>query len=731
MMTALLLCLLCGLILFCLYAFGFLQLNLAIPALLLSCVGVLWMRSTLLPTINQALSLSHQQNPNLEYSGELLLSDAQLDGLALIQKSKVASEFAATNYQFPVDWPFIKRGLLLIVGMSIGGIALQALMFENLDIRPDTKVVESAPVLISSEIELLDSIKINGLNISIKPPSYTALPVRYAKDPNLIIPEGSKVSWKLDVTGKVIEQYFDFGDADSVGVNAGGTVSRTFVKSDFYKYGVVGESDEFVSEYYSIKVVPDERPVIDIKGIEEYVSLPWAKNHVIPFNIDVSDDYGIKDTYISATIAKGSGEAVKFREKRFDLKTLQTGSKDFSSSFSFETEDLDMGPGDELFFYVYAEDNYPYESHWSKSKTFFVTIQDTTTYEYSDDAGMQMDVMPDFFRSQRQIIIDTEKLLASKNSISIDSFKNASNALGFDQKMLRLKYGQFLGEENESGITFDNEFEAEEDHDHEGHDHDDHEAEHGGASNALQGARDLLTQFMHDHDHEEEEGLLMATKGTEKKPDATRPTWVEELSHNHDDGEVATFHNISAKSKLKAALSVMWDAELHLRLYDPQTSLPFQKESLELLQEIKNHARIYVHRIGFDPPALKEVELRLTGDLDEITSPSYTLNNDHKDPFGEIKRAIELLGGRSNEYAEVLENISAALASIAIDRPQVLPLLSLTQQLSNSTNGYSRSDIASLREGLILLLPDDAIAIPDNYKYAHEVTRSVTKKITF
>lgn len=65
----------------------------------------------------------------------------------------------------------------------------------------------------------------------------------------------------------------------------------------------------------------------------------------------------------------------------------------------------------------------------------------------------------------------------------------------------------------------------------------------------------------------------------------------------------------------------MWDAELHLRLYEPEKSLPFQYEALKYIQEIKNSARIYVHRIGFDPPPIKE-ESRLTGKIKDIKSYS-------------------------------------------------------------------------------------------------------------
>ena len=231
--------------------------------------------------------------------------------------------------------------------------------------------------------------------------------------------------------------------------------------------------------------------------------------------------------------------------------------------------------------------------------------------------------MPEFFRSQRQIIIDTEHLLSIKGQISIDSFNRMSNELGFDQKQLRLKYGQFMGEENESGIAIENEIELEEEHDHDhDHDHDDHDHDHDENS-ILSQARDLLSDFMHDHDHEEEEGLLLSTKGTEVE-DAKNPSWVKALAHNHDNEEEATFHDISVKSKLRAAMAEMWDSELHLRLYDPASSLPYQNRSLKLLQEIKNHARIYVHRIGFEPPVIKEQEKRLSGDLDEIESSRFS-----------------------------------------------------------------------------------------------------------
>ncbi|MEZ5520658.1 MAG: hypothetical protein R3F08_04170 [Dokdonella sp.] len=60
-------------------------------------------------------------------------------------------------------------------------------------------------------------------------------------------------------------------------------------------------------------------------------------------------------------------------------------------------------------------------------------------------------VLPAYFRSQRQIIIDTETLIGERTSLAADTFTVEIDSIGVDQKILRLRYGQFLGEEFEVG----------------------------------------------------------------------------------------------------------------------------------------------------------------------------------------------------------------------------------------------------------------------------------------
>lgn len=218
--------------------------------------------------------------------------------------------------------------------------------------------------------------------------------------------------------------------------------------------------------------------------------------------------------------------------------------------------------------------------------------------------GMAIHVMPDYFRSQRQIIIDTEKLLETKTSITERQFNVTSNEIGYDQKLLRLRYGQYLGEEFE-------------------------ETAGGGTTGQEYDPEDLLAGFRHDHDHEDEgAGLAMQADVPEKveedhghaheEDDDGLAGLLESYLHNHGDEEMNTFYEASTKSTLKMALEQMWQSELYLRLFEPEKALPYQEKALEYLKTVQQKSRVYVKRTAYDPPPIKEEEKRLAGNLEKL-----------------------------------------------------------------------------------------------------------------
>ena len=79
-------------------------------------------------TIQDVLHLAHQQNDQLEYSGELLLTDHPTDTLAFLQKKKAEKLFASADYKLPLHTGQIRNSILLIAAFLIGAVSLQSLL---------------------------------------------------------------------------------------------------------------------------------------------------------------------------------------------------------------------------------------------------------------------------------------------------------------------------------------------------------------------------------------------------------------------------------------------------------------------------------------------------------------------------------------------------------------------------------------------------------------------------
>jgi hypothetical protein len=367
---------------------------------------------------------------------------------------------------------------------------------------------------------------------------------------------------------------------------------------------------------------------------------------------------------------------------------LQKGRKELNATKKMDLDKMGMGPGDELYFYVEAVDLKSPKPNTARSETYFAVIRDTVSNEFAVEGTMGVDQMPDYFRSQRQLILDTEKLIAEKGRLSKKEFNFRSNELGFDQKALRLKYGEFMGDESEMGGPAPEHQEGEETEEHDAN---------------------PLAPYTHDHDGANEHNLVGPEKETDSEEEDDDP--LHAYLHNHDDPEESTLFTQSLKSKLRQALNEMWDAELHLRVYHPEKSLPYQYRALKLIQDIKNSARIYVHRIGFDPPPIKE-DKRLTGKLEEVANFKKKEDIGFPEQYPFIRKALVRLEELIKEDTTITEHdvelfgqAGNELATKAIGEPG--KYLRTLQQL-NTLRGQdqiSRPILMEVQRGLYRAVP--------------------------
>ncbi len=659
--------------------------------------------------------------PQLEESADLfLIEHDSLSGLQQLQAQRVTQRFDSLYPEIKIPNAIPQSTGIFVISL-VGYILLASFVTPLFPTKNKKLTIDVSKVNPTVE---KGAVTVNNIVITVTPPAYTKSRSTESISTDIKVPEGSNVLWSVQFSDSIKTANLLLAGNDSVNFIAkkNSYQANLFISTPSFYQLQWNDGKLHTSDYFKIEVIKDESPKISITSLSQFTKVSFVDQLTLPLKATLSDDYGLTNASIIATVSKGSGESVKFREEKLRFENpINISGKQVTASRTFNVSKLGMEPGDELYFYVEAWDNKTPTPNYSRTETFFIALQDTTKQETVEDEGLGVDLMPEYFRSQRQIIIDTEKLLKERKKKSVHEFKSTSNELGYDQKVLRLKYGQFLGEEFVGQI--------------------------GPASVEVytdERTEDVAAKFGHVHDKENEHNLLADKKESpthshesEKKGEEENP--LEAFAHNHDSGEEATFFVQSVRAKLKAALAVMWDAELYLRLYEPAKSLPYQYTALKLLKEISNDSRIYVHRTGFDPPPLKE-EKRLTADLSEIKNASNKTVKAKDELYQEIRKALTLVELLLSEQSNLLtaqnknqfRKAAQELAVVAVEQPaRYLRGLSILKKLidNKTTKKEVNLLLSAIRPILSSVLPSEPASPSKNKITVHALDQQFLKSL--
>lgn len=541
-----------------------------------------------------AKNFMHLHNPNLEHSLSLL-EKSNLNLAEQMQLDRISKTHI--NQKIELDKSF---WVLLCLAFASFGFSFIPHIAKKNNIHLE-KIGEAST---SKYISVVPSFE--NATLKITPPTYMGMVSKVSTNLNAEVLAGSALEWmvsfKNDDNLKVVLENVKGSHLTFLKSNGIFVHKDIILHSGFYSIKAF-QKDSLIyqSAFYRIEALPDNPPKVEPSSKNLYSFFKMGDSKIINISAKISDDFKVSQAYIVATVARGSGENVKFREVKWPV-----GGTNFQSANVSKTIDLkalNFSPGDELYYYWAAFDNKNPEPNFTKSDTYFVVFKDTASTDESEIATMAMNILPEYFRSQRQIIIDTEKLIKKRRKIKSEVFNQESNGIGYDQKILRLRYGQFLGEEFENNI--------------------------GGPGHGHEDDGDFMKGFVHAHDTEEEghdhqhaDPAPKHDHGNEN-PNANQDPVAALLAdyvHSHDDGETNTFYEQSTRSLLKMALEQMWQSELHLRLYEPEKALPFENKALVYLKEAQQKARVYVKKTGFDPPPIKEKEKRLTGEFTKFNA---------------------------------------------------------------------------------------------------------------
>jgi len=683
-----------------LYAFGAAVLAALIFRNFLVGVGVFILVGTIFSALLKPWAISlekvssflDRKLPEIENSSQLLLiPDENLSTVAQLQQKKVAGRLEEKIKPLKPENNLLRAG---VIAGSLILIGLLVFSFGWLDYPGSGKTeIEKSETIVLRPADSAATLNkppvVEDQKVTVRFPAYTSVAPYTTSKMDIEAVKGSRVTWEISFDAKIDSSVMEsMGNTYPMNFSTGRYVrSSNLNSSGFYNFRFTDTTGaSFVSNLYSITVTRDRSPEIEIPDLPQFTSFDFDDEKLISFTALITDDFGIDDAYIIATVSKGTGESVKFREERLSFDSgAKRGNKKLELNKRINLDQMKMEPGDELYFYIEALDLKQPRANRSRSETYFAVIQDTVSYGEGVEGTLGVDLMPDYFRSQRQLIIDTEKLIAGRNKIPQKEFNTNSNDLGFDQKALRLRYGQFMGDESEGGVVTSEAIENSEEEENE----------------------DPLAAFTHDHDGNNEHNLVAKDQDDHQDHEEDEnESPLDKFLHDHGDPESATLFTDNLRSKLRQALDIMWDAELHLRLHEPEKSLPFQYKALALIQEIKNSARIYVHRIGYDPPPIKE-EVRLTGKIDEVSNYQKTAELKIPDTEPYIRQAIQRLEKLISENTTITQEdrklfgfAGNELAQKAIETPgKYLQTLQHLKWLSEE-RPVSQEELLKVQRGL-------------------------------
>ncbi|WP_435012468.1 hypothetical protein [Xanthomonas arboricola] len=561
------------------------------------------------------------RDADLEDSSDLLFAPAgQLGPLQALQRQRLEQRLRSTPRDLRPAWPWRRAWAWGLPGLLA---CAAVLLWPHPAHRPTAGNDRIAAASAGTGAPTLGQARLHST-----PPAYTGLPPAPLPGLDARVPTGTRLHWQLQVNPAPRSVALRLSDGRSIALARQGSTDQwqgQWVAERASLYRILIDGAPADRQLHRLDVLPDRPPQVRVLAPEQSLVL-WTPsqtgNRGWALRFEASDDYAVAaSAELRLTLAQGSGENITFKTQR---RTLNGSGPARQRGFSttLQPQALGMAAGDDLIAQLIVHDTRQPGPQEGRSASVILRWPPP---EQTMAAGLEASVkqtLPAYFRSQRQIIIDAEALLKEKPRLDPATYLKRADAIGVDQRLLRLRYGQFLGEESEGAPkgpptadeapTSDAPAEdlptadmptadapatpaapapARDEH---GHDAHDHAAEAGAAA-------------LDDHDHAHGNG------GPERGGFGQAQDVLSEFGHTHDHAEAATLLDPQTRALLRAALDQMWQSEGELRQGHPERALPFANKALGFIKQVQQAERIYLARVGTQLPPI-DPGRRLSGD---------------------------------------------------------------------------------------------------------------------
>lgn len=566
----------------------------------------------------------NERHPAFQDSADLWAHQGEGDGNPLRQQQRLRVQnlfqpsmldgLEATWPWLPVFWPLALAAMMLL---GVAAWASSGTSWLTTDSNATKKIASQA------------AWSWSGWAFAVTPPAYTKQPSSTQRTPDLEAWQGSNVqaTWQSDEPWHSVTMQHVVSKQKVALTNQQNTwqASHTLDASSLWRiHAQDADGRTLISPQFLWQAKVDQPPSIEVEAPRTQFTEVTESPQSWPFVLSVQDDLGVTKVVARVAFSEGSGEHIQYITTEHALTPDQARPNRYVFELPFAQP---LPQGQEVVVRFVATDGRVPAPQTTESSAYVLRWSPEPVAASADMEGVLRVAEPAMFRSQRQVIIDTEALLADWDDIAQATRQKRADQIGMNQRLLRHRYGQHLGMEADEGgpmmpVSEDEMAHAMEDdhagHGHEGHEHDDH-AHHPHEDVHEHGDHDDHDHHAHHHDdhHDDHQASHPAADphaghdhGGDLPINATMQDMMETFGHTHDYAEAATLFDPETRALLKQAVGAMWQSELALRQANPRASLPHQHEALVALKKVQQAERIYLARTGLDLPQI-DFERRL------------------------------------------------------------------------------------------------------------------------
>lgn len=521
-------------------------------------------------------------------AGLLFVDSATLNPFQQLQQERIARRLEGLDPDALTELPAWR-------GIALGWVATAVVVAAILLWPATGRDVQAAPAS-AARTTAAGPPRLTSQRIRIVPPGYTGLPARESAQLDVRAPAGSRIEWALGFAPDPTAVALQLLPNQRVALRQEGdrwTASLRLDRSALYRIQAEGAAG--TPPLHRLEAIEDAPPQVRALVPTEGLVLVKPGQRSWRVVLEATDDYGVNPVArMTLTIAQGEGENVTFRERMLMVRGLgEPRRRRFTADLNLAA--LGLQPGGDLVAQLTVTDGRSPGPQVVRGPAVILRWPAQAVDQPSGLELMSKRVLPAYFRSQRQIIIDTEALIKQRRRLVAAAFTEKSDTIGVDQRTLRLRYGQFLGEESEGGPkrpalpTND--------------------AENDPAPTDTPTAEEHSAEDGHDHGD----------------PTAAAPVFgkIENVTatfgHAHDQPEAATLLDPDTRATLRLALDQMWQSELHLRQGQPEQALPFAYKALGYIKQVQQATRIFLARVGPQLPPI-DMARRMTGKREGLAS---------------------------------------------------------------------------------------------------------------